>query len=127
MGPLPVCPQSGWPYELQWEVCDFMRMIEAERKQCLEDAQLEDGIEGEAPWWEDGRCRPPRSPTAHVVSPHPHPIQSTLLERGSTKLLLGGEERMLGEVGEPDGRRKALTHLHVPIVHPRSGELPAVS
>lgn len=40
--------------------------------------------------------------------------------------LLGGKERMLGEVRESK-KRKAPTGLHVPSTHPRPGERPAVT
>lgn len=91
-----------------------MRMIEEQRKQCLEDAQLENATAGEAP--PGGKTgTPPRSPATHVVRPHPGRVHCTSSERDRTQELLGAEERVLGGAGEPDGRRKALTDLHVPI------------
>lgn len=49
-GRLPVfVPQSGQATNLQWEEeCYHLRMIEVQRKRCLEEAQLENDTAGEA-------------------------------------------------------------------------------
>lgn len=66
-------PQRGWASGLQWEVCDYVQMIEAEHRRCLEDAQLDNETAGEPPPWEEKRCRPPRGPTSlHSMSPDTH-------------------------------------------------------
>ena len=48
-GPLPVSvPQGGQATNLQWqEECYHLRMIEVQRKKCLEEAQLENDTAGE--------------------------------------------------------------------------------
>lgn len=50
MGPLPVSvPQGGQATSLQWEEeCYHLRMIEVQRKKCLEEARLENDTAGEA-------------------------------------------------------------------------------
>ncbi|KAF6313738.1 vasoactive intestinal peptide receptor 1 [Rhinolophus ferrumequinum] len=81
-------PASGWAYELQWEVCDYVQMIEAERKQCLEDAQLEDDIEGCSKMWDNLTCWPatPRGQVVVLACPfNLSPIQDRNVSRSCTE------------------------------------------
>lgn len=112
-GPLPVSvPQSGWASVLQLEACDYMHMIEKEHKQCLEEAQLENETAGEAPLEEREVPQAPKKPHSSSHEPrstsHVFYICCRVIATRSCWIV---EQKILGETGEPDGRREALTDL----------------
>lgn len=112
-GPLPVSvPQSGWASVLQLEACDYMQMIEVEHKQCLEEAQLENETAGEAPLGEREVLQTPKEPHSSSHKPrstsHVFYICWRVVPPRSCWIV---EEKILGETGEPTGRREALTDL----------------
>lgn len=47
MAPSYLCPQGGRATRMHQE-CDYLQMIEMQRRQCLEEAQLENETAGEA-------------------------------------------------------------------------------
>ncbi|XP_066101589.1 vasoactive intestinal polypeptide receptor 1 isoform X1 [Saccopteryx bilineata] len=59
-------PTSGWATGQNWELCDYMKMIEAEHKQCLEEAQRETVPAGCGTMWDNLTCWP-ATPRGQVV------------------------------------------------------------
>lgn len=115
-GRLPVSvPQSGWAAGMQHEVCDYVRRIKVEHRQCLEEAQRENETAGEPPppGGKRGTADPHGAPLLRGVSPDPHHIHCTLLERraGSCWVLRRGCWEKTGNQTEEGGS----ADLHVPI------------
>ncbi|KAM5232403.1 vasoactive intestinal polypeptide receptor 1 isoform 2-T2 [Hipposideros larvatus] len=80
-------PASGWASGLQWEVCDYVQMIEADRKQCLEDAPLENETAGCSKMWDNLTCWPatPRGQVVILACPFDlSPIQDRNVSRSCT-------------------------------------------
>lgn len=103
-GPFPVSvPQSVWAWASKQELCDFMQMIEAEHRQCLEEDPLENETAGEPPPPVGrGVLQTPKEPHFSPCEPRSTSHSLHSVGGGSTMGLLGGEERMLGKAGEPD-------------------------
>lgn len=100
-----------------------MQMIEVEHKQCLEEAQLENETAGEAPPVEREVLQTPKEPHFSGHKPRPtSPLFYICWRAVAPRSFWIVEERILGETGEPGGRRGALTDLLIGL-GPTWGEL----
>uniref|UniRef100_G1P592 Vasoactive intestinal polypeptide receptor 1 n=1 Tax=Myotis lucifugus TaxID=59463 RepID=G1P592_MYOLU len=59
-------PQSGWDWANVRDMCDYLQMMKVERRQCLEEAELENETAGCSRMWDNITCWP-ATPRGQVV------------------------------------------------------------
>ncbi|XP_036189169.1 vasoactive intestinal polypeptide receptor 1 isoform X2 [Myotis myotis] len=59
-------PASGWDWANVRDMCDYLQMIKAEHRQCLEEAELENETAGCSKMWDNITCWP-ATPRGQVV------------------------------------------------------------
>ncbi|ELK25115.1 Vasoactive intestinal polypeptide receptor 1 [Myotis davidii] len=60
------CNESGWDWANVRDMCDYLQMIKAEHRQCLEEAELENETAGCSTMWDNITCWP-ATPRGQVV------------------------------------------------------------
>ncbi|XP_054585520.1 vasoactive intestinal polypeptide receptor 1 [Eptesicus fuscus] len=107
-------PASVWAWASKQELCDFVQMIEAERRQCLEEDPLENETAGCSKMWDNITCWPatPRGQVVVLACPliynliHPlqgHNVSRSCTDEGWTEMEPGPYDIACGVAGkEPD-------------------------
>lgn len=122
MVPCVSVPQSAWAWATVREICDYMEIIEAEHRQCLEEAELENETAGEPPPQVGrGVLQTPKEPHFSQCKPRSTPCSLHSVGGGGTMGLLGSEERMLGKAGEPDKEGRCQQTFMFPSPTPSLG------
>lgn len=123
-GPLPVSvPQSGWDWANVRDMCDYLQMIQAEHRQCLEEAELENETAGESPASPPppgrGALQTPRSPSSHSASPDPYHTHCIVLEGAAPWgcwVVRRGCWEKLGSQTKKEGANRTPCSHHSPLV-----------